>query len=245
MIRPTLALLLSMLLLPATLHAKGAKWLTNYEEALEEAEKTGKPVVANFTGSDWCGYCIRLHKSVFSTSEFKKWADKNVVLLELDFPRGKKLSKELKAQNATLAQKYQIKGYPTVYILDSDGEKLGRTGYMDGGPDKWTANVDGMIGDYLDSKASIREKATTKVKKPAGPAAAKANPWAAAREKKIARLKADGYRDWTNASGKTIFAKYVAKKEGKVAFTLDSGKKVILELSQLSDTDQATIIAMP
>lgn len=233
MIRPTLALFLSLLLLPALSHASGDEWLTNYEDALEEAEKSGKAILANFTGSDWCGYCIRLHKDVFGTSEFKKWAKKNVVLLELDFPRGKKISAELKKQNQALAQKYQIRGYPTVYVLDSKGEKLGRTGYVAGGPTKWTANVDGMIDDYLASTASIRNK----------PAAS--GPWAIALEKKMERLKAEGYRDWTNASGKTIFAKYVAKKEGKVAFTLDSGKKVILELSQLSEADQAAVIALP
>ncbi|MCC5829469.1 MAG: thioredoxin family protein [Phycisphaeraceae bacterium] len=64
-----------------------AKWLESYDEAIKMARESGKPVMINFTGSDWCGWCIRLDREVFATSEFAKWSSDNVVLLKLDFPR--------------------------------------------------------------------------------------------------------------------------------------------------------------
>ena len=66
-------------------------WLVNLDEAYNLSKKTGKPIMANFTGSDWCGWCKRLSAAVFQKPEFKQWADENVVLLELDFPRRKKI----------------------------------------------------------------------------------------------------------------------------------------------------------
>jgi thiol:disulfide interchange protein len=66
-------------------------WTTNYRAALAEAGKTGKVVMLDFTGSDWCIWCTRLKDEVFDTAEFKAWADKNVILVELDFPKDKKL----------------------------------------------------------------------------------------------------------------------------------------------------------
>ena len=86
------ALAVAITLSAATVHA-GDDWTTDYEDALKESAKTGKPILANFTGSDWCGYCIKLDKEVFSTDTFEDWAEENVILLEVDFPRRKSLSK--------------------------------------------------------------------------------------------------------------------------------------------------------
>ncbi len=122
----------------STHKAENEGWLLKIDEAYAQSKKTGKPIMANFTGSDWCGWCKRLTASVFSKDEFKTWAKDNVVLLELDFPRRSKLPEDLRAQNAQLQQAFQVRGYPTVWVfnLDKDEESgqfkigaLGKTGY--------------------------------------------------------------------------------------------------------------------
>ena len=117
--------------------AENEGWLVNVDEAYEMSQKTGKPILANFTGSDWCGWCKRLTKSVFIHDEFKTWAEENVVLLELDFPRRKQLPADIKKQNANLQKAFGIRGYPTIHVFDlsknDSGEfaisSLGKTGY--------------------------------------------------------------------------------------------------------------------
>ncbi len=119
--------------------ASDGEWLTNYDEAIAKAKKEKKVVIADFTGSDWCGWCIKLKDEVFSKPEFKEWAKDNAVLLELDFPRNKKLPEDLKKQNDKLQQQFKIEGFPTVVYLDGTGKELGRGGYVAGGPEAWIA----------------------------------------------------------------------------------------------------------
>ncbi len=114
-----------------------AMWLTNYNEALRRAKAARKPVLACFTGSDWCLWCIRLQNEVFETPEFKAWAGQNVILLEVDFPRHKALSPAAVKANDALQDKYVIRGFPTVLFLDADGAVLGKSGYLGGGPQRW------------------------------------------------------------------------------------------------------------
>ncbi len=117
-------------------------WLTDYKQA-QDAAKTGKKLLLlDFTGSDWCGWCIKLEREVFSKPEFKEYADKNLVLLELDFPRGKQLPDSERIQNEKLAMQYQIEGFPTIIVLDGDGKKVGELGYMPGGPAAFIAELD-------------------------------------------------------------------------------------------------------
>lgn len=137
--------------------AENEGWLVNIDKAYEESKKTGKPILANFTGSDWCGWCKRLTKSVFIHDEFKQWADKNVVLLELDFPRRKQLPQEIRQQNASLQKAFSIRGYPTIYLFDLDkkpnGEfaisALGKTGYT-----KTVAEFTNGLDEMLARRAS-------------------------------------------------------------------------------------------
>lgn len=113
-----------------------ATWQTNFEEAKKIAIKEGKPMLLDFTGSDWCPPCKALHKNVFATEEFAKEAPGKYVLVELDFPRTKQLAPEVKAQNSELQKKYAITGYPTVLLIDAKtGEVFGRTVGFGG----WTA----------------------------------------------------------------------------------------------------------
>ena len=130
---------------PAVSPAGGEGWMTSYLRATKKAKKTGKPILADFTGSDWCIWCKKLKAEVFDKEEFKTWAAENVILLELDYPNRKPQSPELKSQNKALAKKYKIRGYPTVLLLDGEGKVLGRTGYLKGGPGPWIANAQGFI----------------------------------------------------------------------------------------------------
>ena len=133
--------------------AEAEGWLVDVEEAYKISKETGKPILANFTGSDWCGWCIRLKKSVFVHDEFKKWADNNVVLLELDFPRRKQLPEKYVKQNQGLQRAFNVRGFPTIWVFDLEWDNeanqfgikaLGKTGYTKTAGE-FTNNVDKMI----------------------------------------------------------------------------------------------------
>lgn len=128
-------------------------WMVDIEKAQAISKESGKPIMANFTGSDWCGWCKRLTANVFSKPEFKKWADENVVLLELDFPRRTQLPQEIQAQNQSLQRAFKVTGYPTVWVfyLQENGETgqmnidpLGRTGFKPSARE-FIDEVEGMI----------------------------------------------------------------------------------------------------
>ena len=100
-------------------------WQTDYKKAQQEAKANNKPLLINFTGSDWCPPCKMLEKEIFSTREFKEYASKNFVLLEIDFPRRKEQSAELARQNQELAMRYHIEVFPSIIVLSSDVKKIG------------------------------------------------------------------------------------------------------------------------
>jgi thioredoxin-related protein len=115
-------------------------WLTNFETAQARARSEKKLLLINFTGSDWCPPCIMLERQIFSQPEFEEYAAQHLVLLEVDFPRRKELSNEQKAANEQLAERYEIYGFPTVVVLDSNGKTLGQLGYEPGvGPKAFIA----------------------------------------------------------------------------------------------------------
>lgn len=147
-------ILMLLFLLAGThfLHAEGLEWNTNLEKAMEISKATNKPLMLFFTGSDWCGWCKRLQAEVFFKPEFAKWAKENVVLLELDFPRRTQLPQEQQMQNNQLGQFFGVQGYPTIWFVKAtkvDGkinfEKLGNTGYLDGGPPVWLKAADEIL----------------------------------------------------------------------------------------------------
>jgi len=116
-------------------------WYTSLAEAQKISNSTKKPIFAFFTGSDWCGWCHKLQKDVLNKPAFIEWAKKNVVLLELDFPRKIQLSPELAQQNGELQQVFKVQGYPTVwffYLNDDPATKkknidaIGSLGYPQG-----------------------------------------------------------------------------------------------------------------
>ena len=128
-------------------------WHTDLNKAIEIANKENKPMMLFFTGSDWCGWCVRLQKEVFTQVEFKEWAQKNVILVEVDFPRANIQTDEIKTQNRNLQQQFAVRGYPTCWFVKADKLKdgkinftqLGTKGYEAGGPVNWINSATTII----------------------------------------------------------------------------------------------------
>jgi thioredoxin-related protein len=135
------------------IQAQELKWETDINKAISVSNKTKKPMLLFFTGSDWCGWCIRLQKEVLKTPEFKTWAAKNVVLVELDYPKSKPQTELIKNQNTILQQTFEIEGFPTIYFASAklnnkkvpSYNKIGSTGYVAGGPKAWLEVADGIL----------------------------------------------------------------------------------------------------
>ena len=130
-----------------TLSAQELTWQTDINKAIELSTKSKKPLMLFFTGSDWCGWCIKLQKEVFQKPEFVEWS-KKVILVELDFPKKTQLEASLKQQNDQLQQIFQVQGFPTIWFVSPQKngtqinlQQLGKTGYVAGGPEKWSEVV--------------------------------------------------------------------------------------------------------
>jgi len=115
--------------------ATGSKiqWFTNYNTAVKEAAKNQKPIVLFFTGSDWCGWCKKMHQEVFSSPDFVSQVGNAFIFVDVDFPMNQQLAPEIAQQNNMLKQKFGVTGYPTVIILDSKENFIAETGYRPGG----------------------------------------------------------------------------------------------------------------
>ena len=119
-----------------------AGWTDDFEAAKKQAATENKLLLVDFSGSDWCGWCKKLDKEVFAKPEFLKDAKKDFVLVMVDSPSDKKLLSEKAAeQNPKLVKKYEVHGFPTVLIMDADGTVLDKTGYRNGGPEKYLEHL--------------------------------------------------------------------------------------------------------
>ena len=126
----------------ASLTRAESDWLHDWNKAQEEAKSNHKLLFLNFTGSDWCGWCIKFDKDVLSQPQFKNFAHDNLVLVELDFPRRKSQPTDEKKQNVHLAQQYEVLGFPTIVVLNSNGQKVWQfDGYFPGGPEAFIAQL--------------------------------------------------------------------------------------------------------
>jgi thioredoxin-related protein len=115
-------------------------WKTDLPAAKTEARKDKKVILMDFTGSDWCGWCIKMKKDTLDQKAFLDYAAKSLVLVEVDFPNRKSQPADLKKANKALQDKYGVQGFPTYVLVDADGKELGRqVGYLQGGP---TAFID-------------------------------------------------------------------------------------------------------
>jgi protein disulfide-isomerase len=142
--RPSLWIVAILLL--GCLHAGAqAPWLSDYNAALAQAKASNKPVLLDFTGSDWCPWCIKMDKEVLDTPQFKDYADKKLVLMLVDFPQSKQLPQKVQDQNNDLQKKYAVEGFPTYILVGKDGSVLGQQeGYLEGGPAAFIAKLDSM-----------------------------------------------------------------------------------------------------
>lgn len=149
---------------------EGQTWLTDINKAIEASRQDQKPMFLFFTGSDWCGWCMRLQNEVFKTSEFTAWAKDHAILVELDYPRRTPQTDAIKAQNNQLQQMFNVQGYPTVWFvkptIKEDGkinlEQIGSTGYLAGGPSVWINSANNIIRNYV---ADPKPAKGSKVKK--------------------------------------------------------------------------------
>ena len=117
--------------------------LTSVPQALAQARKENKMVLLDFTGSDWCGWCMKFKKETLDTPEFTEYAAKNLVFVELDYPHKTPQSVDLKKANKALLAQHKVESFPTFVLLDKDGKELGRqVGYKPGGPAAFITRLD-------------------------------------------------------------------------------------------------------
>lgn len=140
--------MMTLALVCATLPALGAQveWLTDVEAAQARARRESKFVLLDFTGSDWCGWCMKLKSEVFDKPEFAAFASTSLIMVEVDFPHHKVQSPAQIRVNTKLAQVCGVKGYPTVVLLDQNGRAVARLGYMPGGPKAFIAELQKIPG---------------------------------------------------------------------------------------------------
>ena len=136
----------SLVAFAAASMAAESGWLHDYEAAKKQAKEENKPIIINFTGTDWCGWCIKIEKEIFSKDEFKAYAKENLILMEVDFPEKKKQTGEVKAQNKKLDKEFKIEGYPTIFLIDAEGKKLSEDiGYREGGAQAYVDHLKELL----------------------------------------------------------------------------------------------------
>lgn len=158
--------------LHAAAFAGGEGWTNNFDEASKTAAGEKKDLLIDFTGSDWCGWCIKLKEEVFQHDAFKDGVKDKFVLVEIDFPRDKEkagITEEIAEQNNKLQEKYGIQGFPTIMLTDASGKPFAQTGYQPGGPEKYVDHL-----DTLRAKKAARDEAFAKAGKSEGVEKAKA-----------------------------------------------------------------------
>lgn len=143
--------------LPAD-EAADSLWITSFNAAKAQAAESNLDILIDFTGSDWCGWCIKLHDEVFATERWKQAAPKNFVLLVLDYPRKTKLSEEQTAHNDALRKQFAVRGYPTVFLCDASGKPYARTGYKRGGAEAYLQHLD-TLRDQKSQRDTLLEAA--------------------------------------------------------------------------------------
>ncbi|MCP4710984.1 MAG: thioredoxin fold domain-containing protein [Planctomycetes bacterium] len=158
-----LTLLTAVLLLSCgSLWADEIEWIEDFDQAKKLAAEQGKDLLVDFTGSDWCGWCIRLDKEVFSHDVFKEKAPEKFVLVKLDYPRDKsKMTEDIIKQNEVLAKEYPFPGYPTIYLMDPQGRPYAQTGYQEGGPEKYIEDLDRLVTFKTKRDAALAKRRGT------------------------------------------------------------------------------------
>ncbi len=143
-----------------------AGWTDNFTAAVGKSKAEKKPILALFTGSDWCPPCQQLEKNILLQPAFKEFAKKHLVTLFLDFPREAKLDESVKKQNDDLAKKFSIEGYPTVMLLSADGQKelWKEVGYTPLFFEKIQNAVKGLDKDFPETAKAVKEEMEAEAK---------------------------------------------------------------------------------
>jgi thiol-disulfide isomerase/thioredoxin len=130
---------------PGAAHPAEPMWRNDLPGALAQAQSEGKLVLLDFTGSDWCPWCIKFDHDVLATEKFAAYAQSKLVLVKLDFPHHTPQDDSLKQANEALSKSFNVDGFPTYVLLNSAGKELGRqVGYAGGGPDAFITELDGF-----------------------------------------------------------------------------------------------------
>ncbi len=124
-----------------TVNAQESAWTTDFNAAKELAKKTNKVMFVDFTGSDWCGWCIRLKENVLTKKAFLDYAKDNLVLVEVDFPENKVQMPAQRKANEALMRKYGVEGFPTILLLNGDGKVLARLDYKNYTPEEYVSYI--------------------------------------------------------------------------------------------------------
>ncbi len=136
-----LSLFLVTITIPVFAEYPPTGWTASITEGIARAEREDKMLLLDFTGSDWCVWCRKLDSEVWNTSEFNAWAEDNLIKVFLDYPRSIELSEDQLLQNQLLQQYFGVKGYPTIFLLDSNLTPLLQTGYREGGPAEYIRHL--------------------------------------------------------------------------------------------------------
>ena len=138
------------------------EWVTDFEQARKESCEKQLPILVDFSGSDWCGFCQKLDAEVFQTKEFLAYAKDNLILFLADFPKKKKQTSDVKKQNLALQSKYKIGGYPTVLLLDVDGSLIADVDYQGGGAVNYVEHLKDLLKLKPKQAAQIGKKTADK-----------------------------------------------------------------------------------
>lgn len=157
------ACLLVAAFIHSSANAAGVTWHTNYEEAVNQSKEKSKPMILFFTGSDWCTWCNKLEEEALNTPDFADQANDKYIFVKLDYPMQKKLSTALIEQNKQLQEKFDIRSFPTVILLDANQQQIGITGYRPGGGKPYADHLNKMMHDYSAYKSKVKTIAQGKL----------------------------------------------------------------------------------
>jgi len=132
------------------------QWMTNYEEAINQSRSSSKPLILFFTGSDWCSWCTKLEQEALNTSDFISATKDRFIFLKVDFPMYTSLPSQISAQNKELQKKYDVRGFPTLVLLDAQQQKIGTIGYQPGGGTAYAASLFKMVNDYMSYRQKLQ-----------------------------------------------------------------------------------------
>jgi thioredoxin-related protein len=209
---------------------------TDFEEAAETARNSNRYMLLDFSGSDWCGWCIRLDKEVFGKKEFQKYAKENLACVLLDFPRRKSLKKSLKEQNEALQRKYEVRGFPSVIVLSPKGDFVTKTGYREGGAAGYVKHLKQIIDTHR-KQHKIPEPTSAESK----PASRRGLGLKSSRPKPLAKDMNREIRTWQSKSGSSVTASIIQERGSYVVLKKEDGSTFQILTGKLSDGDQQHI----